>query len=201
MPAPVWKVDYTSAATKFATENCRGSVCRTPYRALAMPRPGGQTLWKGISGSTVMQESCTWAVSCAQLRETLGTQATNCYADYSMESKNYARSLGSEPDAAAPNRDPRVQFPTRGSGSDRRSHGMCSRRQTRHMPPLRLAPFRAPARSRVAVAELGVVDMALLRSRWNEDKTTQPRRCRGLSATPSRRAPGESDRVQFQLCR
>ena len=45
----------------------------------------------------------------------------------------------------------------RGSGSDRRSHGMCSRRQAQHMPRLRLAPFRAPARSRIAVAELEVV--------------------------------------------
>ena len=57
----------------------------------------------------------------------------------------------------ASNRDPGVQLPMRGSGSNRLSHGMCSRRQTRHMPRLRLAPFRAPARSRVAVAELGVV--------------------------------------------
>lgn len=49
-----------------------------------------------------MQESCTWAVSFALLRETLGSHTTTCYADYSMESKNYARSLGSEPDAASP---------------------------------------------------------------------------------------------------
>ena len=34
---------------------------------------------------------------------------------------------------------------------------MCSRHEARHMPRLRLAPLRAHARSRVAVAELGVV--------------------------------------------
>lgn len=45
----------------------------------------------------------------------------------------------------------------RGSGTDRLSHGMCSRRQAQRMPRIRLAPFRAPARSWVAVAELGVV--------------------------------------------
>jgi hypothetical protein len=48
-----------------------------------------------------MQESCRWPVSLAHLRETLGTRGTTCYADYSMESKNYAHSPGSEPDAAA----------------------------------------------------------------------------------------------------
>src|SRR6266446_1733736 len=52
----------------------------------------------------------------------------------------------------------------RGSGSDRLSHGMCSRRQTQHMPRLRLAPFRAPARSRLAVAELGVVRRRYLKN-------------------------------------
>jgi hypothetical protein len=58
---------------------------------------------------------------------------------------------------ATANRDPGVQFAMRGSDSDRLSHGMCSRRQAQHMPRLRLAPFRAPARSRVAATELGVV--------------------------------------------
>ena len=45
----------------------------------------------------------------------------------------------------------------RGCDFDRLSHGMCSRHETQHMPRLRLAPFRAHARFRVAVAELGVV--------------------------------------------
>jgi len=49
----------------------------------------------------------------------------------------------------------------RGSEFDRLSHGMCSRHETQHMPRLRLAPLRAHARFRVAVAELGVVDMAV----------------------------------------
>lgn len=45
----------------------------------------------------------------------------------------------------------------RGSEFDRLSHGMCSRHDTQHMPRLRLAPVRAHARFRVAVAELAVV--------------------------------------------
>ena len=45
----------------------------------------------------------------------------------------------------------------RGCGFDRLSHGLCSRHETRHMPRLRLAPPCSHARSRVAVAELGVV--------------------------------------------
>ena len=45
----------------------------------------------------------------------------------------------------------------RGCDFDRLSHGMCSRHETQHMPRLRLAPSRAHARFRVAVAELGVV--------------------------------------------
>ena len=45
----------------------------------------------------------------------------------------------------------------RGCGFDRLSHGLCSRHETRHMPRLRLAPFRAHARFQVAVSELGVV--------------------------------------------
>jgi len=53
----------------------------------------------------------------------------------------------------------------RGCDFDRLSHGMCSHHEAQHMPRLRLAPFRAPARSRVAVAELGVVDMAVLLAR------------------------------------
>ena len=63
------------------------------------------------------------------------------------------------------NRDPGVQLPTRGCESDRLSHGMCSRHETRHMPRLRLAPLRGHARFRVAVAELGVVDMAVFMAR------------------------------------
>ena len=56
----------------------------------------------------------------------------------------------------------------RGCGFDRLSHGMCSHHEARHMPRLRLAPLRAHARFRVAVAELGVVDMAVLfaRGKW-----------------------------------
>ena len=45
----------------------------------------------------------------------------------------------------------------RGCEFDRLSHGMCSRHETQHMPRLRLAPPCSHARSRVAVAELGVV--------------------------------------------
>ena len=45
----------------------------------------------------------------------------------------------------------------RGSDFDRLSHGMCSRHEARHMPRLHLAPPCLHARSRVAVAELGVV--------------------------------------------
>ena len=45
----------------------------------------------------------------------------------------------------------------RGSDFDRLSHGLCSRHEAQHMPRLRLAPPCSRARSRVAVAELGVV--------------------------------------------
>ncbi|MBM3888098.1 MAG: hypothetical protein FJ388_03125 [Verrucomicrobia bacterium] len=48
-PSPFWKVDYTSAATKFLTEKLTWQYLQTPYQPLAMPRRTGQTMWKGIS--------------------------------------------------------------------------------------------------------------------------------------------------------
>ena len=62
----------------------------------------------------------------------------------------------------------------RGSEFDRLSHGMCSRHETQHMPRLRLAPFRAHARFRVAVAELGVVRRLTTRTMKEEPQKAPP---------------------------
>jgi hypothetical protein len=48
-PSPFWKVDYTSAATKFETEKLTWPYLQTPYQPLATPRQTGQTMWRGIS--------------------------------------------------------------------------------------------------------------------------------------------------------
>ncbi len=48
-PSPFWKVDYTSAATKFEAEKLTWPYLQTPYQPLAPPRQNGQTLWKGLS--------------------------------------------------------------------------------------------------------------------------------------------------------
>jgi hypothetical protein len=48
-PSPFWKVDYTSAATKFETEKLTWPYLQTPYQQLATPRQTGQTMWRGIS--------------------------------------------------------------------------------------------------------------------------------------------------------
>jgi hypothetical protein len=48
-PSPFWKVDYTSAATKFETEKLTWQYLQMPYQPLAIPRKAGQTMWRGIS--------------------------------------------------------------------------------------------------------------------------------------------------------
>lgn len=48
-PSPFWKVDYSSAATKFETEKLTWPYLQTPYQPLAAPRTTGQTLWKNTS--------------------------------------------------------------------------------------------------------------------------------------------------------
>lgn len=48
-PSPFWKVDYTSAATKFETEKLTWPYLQTPCQPLATPRQTGQTMWRGIS--------------------------------------------------------------------------------------------------------------------------------------------------------
>lgn len=64
-PSPFWKVDYTSAATKFETEKLTWPHLQTPYQPLATPRSTGQTLWKGISediGNLGEWDGKTWRI-------------------------------------------------------------------------------------------------------------------------------------------
>ena len=64
-PSPFWKVDYTSAATKFETEKLTWQYLQTPYQPLATPRSTGQTLWKGISediGNLGEWDGKTWRI-------------------------------------------------------------------------------------------------------------------------------------------
>lgn len=64
-PSPFWKVDYTSAATKFETEKLTWQFLQTPYQPLATPRNTGQTLWTGISediGNLGEWDGKTWRI-------------------------------------------------------------------------------------------------------------------------------------------
>lgn len=64
-PAPFWKVDYTSAATKFETEKLTWPYLQTPYLPPATPRKTGQTLWKNISediGNLGEWDGKTWRI-------------------------------------------------------------------------------------------------------------------------------------------
>lgn len=64
-PSPFWKVDYTSAATKFETEKLTWQYLQTPYQPLATPRETGQTLWRGISedmGNLGEWDGKTWRI-------------------------------------------------------------------------------------------------------------------------------------------
>lgn len=64
-PSPFWKVDYTSAATKFETEKQTWQYLQVPYQPLATPRRTGQTLWKGISedmGNLGEWDGKTWRI-------------------------------------------------------------------------------------------------------------------------------------------
>ncbi len=64
-PSPFWKVDYTSAATKFETEKLTWQYLQTPYQPLAKPRSTGQTMWKGISedlGNLGEWDGTTWRI-------------------------------------------------------------------------------------------------------------------------------------------
>ena len=48
-PAPFWKVDYSTTATKFETEKLTWQYLQTPYLPLAKPRNKGQTQWRNLS--------------------------------------------------------------------------------------------------------------------------------------------------------
>jgi hypothetical protein len=64
-PSPFWKVDYTSAATKFETEKLTWPYLQAPYQPLAAPRNTGQTLWKGLSediGNLGEWDGKTWRI-------------------------------------------------------------------------------------------------------------------------------------------
>lgn len=64
-PSPFWKVDYTSAATKFETEKLTWPYLQTPYQPLDTPRQTGQTMWKNISediGNLGEWDGKTWRV-------------------------------------------------------------------------------------------------------------------------------------------
>lgn len=64
-PAPFWKVDYTSAATKFLTEKLTWPYLQTPCQPLATPRRTGQTMWRGISedmGNLGEWDGQTWRI-------------------------------------------------------------------------------------------------------------------------------------------
>jgi hypothetical protein len=64
-PSPFWKVDYTSAATKFEAEKLTWPYLQTPYQPLAAPRKTGQTLWKGLSedmGNLGEWDGKTWSI-------------------------------------------------------------------------------------------------------------------------------------------
>jgi hypothetical protein len=64
-PSPFWKVDYTSAATRFETEKLTWQYLQTPYQPLAKPRSTGQTMWKGISediGNLGEWDGTTWRI-------------------------------------------------------------------------------------------------------------------------------------------
>jgi len=64
-PSPFWKVDYTSAATKFETEKLTWQYLQTPYQPLATPRSTGQTMWRGISediGNLGEWDGKTWRI-------------------------------------------------------------------------------------------------------------------------------------------
>jgi hypothetical protein len=64
-PSPFWKVDYTSAATRFETEKLTWPYLQTPYQPLATPRSTGQTLWRDISediGNLGEWDGKTWRI-------------------------------------------------------------------------------------------------------------------------------------------
>lgn len=64
-PSPFWKVDYTSAATKYETEKLTWQYLQTPHQPLAAPRRTGQTSWKGISediGNLGEWDGQTWRI-------------------------------------------------------------------------------------------------------------------------------------------
>ena len=64
-PSPFWKVDYTSAATKFETEKLTWPYLQTPYQPLATPRQTGQTMWRGLSediGNLGEWDGQTWRI-------------------------------------------------------------------------------------------------------------------------------------------
>lgn len=64
-PSPFWKVDYTSAETKFETEKLTWQYLQTPYQPPATPRVTAQTMWKGISediGNLGEWDGKTWRI-------------------------------------------------------------------------------------------------------------------------------------------